>query len=229
MDLFCVLYVLFKQCNSGISRKVSTHKGSIEEVTNVLKVSRWVQSLVVSHNGYTSLSLEMVLCNIGYIEFVWFLIIYSLTLTNPLNNMNKLTILFVALSLSFASCYNASVITDKAPSNVVIDKPWALSFVYGLIPPATIDASETCTNGIAKVETKISFLNQLVNGLTAGLVTPMHITVTCAVADRGSLEMNNQNLFTVSKGSDIQEIQEIFMNAADQAVNSYNDTYVMFK
>lgn len=143
--------------------------------------------------------------------------------------MNKLTILFVALSLSFASCYNASVITDKAPSNVVIDKPWALSFVYGLIPPATIDASETCTNGIAKVETKISFLNQLVNGLTAGLVTPMHITVTCAVADRGSLEMNNQNLFTVSKGSDIQEIQEIFMNAADQAVNSYNDTYVMFK
>lgn len=143
--------------------------------------------------------------------------------------MNKLTILLVALSLSFASCYNASVITDKTPSNVVIDKPWALGFVYGLIPPATIDASETCENGIAKVETKLSFLNQLVNGLTFGIVSPMHITVTCAVANNGDLNNNQDNLFTINKGSKLIEIQETFMNAADYAVQSYTEAYVIFE
>ena len=133
------------------------------------------------------------------------------------------------MSISFMSCYNASVITDKTPSDVIIEEPWALSFVYGLIPPATIDASEKCKNGIAKVETELSFLNQLVSGLTGGLITPMHITVTCAVADLGNLNTTQINLFTVNKGSELIEIQETFKQAADQAVLSRNEAYVIFE
>ena len=133
------------------------------------------------------------------------------------------------MSISFMSCYNASVITDKTPSDVIIEEPWALSFVFGLIPPATIDASEKCKNGIAKVETELSFLNQLVSGLTGGLVTPMHITVTCAVADLGNLNTTQINLFTVNKGSELIEIQEAFKQAADQAVLSTNEAYVIFE
>ena len=139
------------------------------------------------------------------------------------------TILMLVMSISFISCYNASVITDKTPSDVIIEKPWALSFVYGLIPPATIDASEKCKNGIAKVETELSFLNQLVSGLTGGLITPMHITVTCAVADLGNLNTTQINLFTVNKGSELIEIQETFKQAADQAVLSTNEAYVIFE
>ena len=135
----------------------------------------------------------------------------------------------LVMSISFISCYNASVITDKTPSDVIIEKPWALSFVYGLIPPATIDASEKCKNGIAKVETELSFLNQLVSGLTGGLITPMHITVTCAVADLGNLNTTQINLFTVNKGSELIEIQETFKQAADQAVLSTNEAYVIFE
>ena len=135
----------------------------------------------------------------------------------------------LVMSISFISCYNASVITDKTPSDVIIEEPWALSFVYGLIPPATIDASEKCKNGIAKVETELSFLNQLVSGLTGGLITPMHITVTCAVADLGNLNSTQINLFTVNKGSELNEIQETFKQAADQAVLSRNEAYVIFE
>ena len=141
----------------------------------------------------------------------------------------QFTILMLVMSISFISCYNASVITDKTPSDVIIEKPWALSFVYGLIPPATIDASEKCKNGIAKVETELSFLNQLVSGLTGGLITPMHITVTCAVADLGNLNTTQINLFTVNKGSELIEIQETFKQAADQAVLSTNEAYVIFE
>lgn len=141
----------------------------------------------------------------------------------------QFTILMLVMSISFISCYNASVITDKTPSDVIIEEPWALSFVFGLIPPATIDASEKCKNGIAKVETELSFLNQLVSGLTGGLVTPMHITVTCAVADLGNLNTTQINLFTVNKGSELIEIQETFKQAADQAVLSTNEAYVIFE
>ena len=141
----------------------------------------------------------------------------------------QFTILMLVMSISLISCYNASVITDKTPSDMIIEEPWALSFVYGLIPPATIDASEKCKNGIAKVETELSFLNQLVSGLTAGLITPMHITVTCAVADLGNLNTTQINLFTVNKGSELIEIQETFKQAADQAVLSTNEAYVIFE
>ena len=141
----------------------------------------------------------------------------------------QFTILMLLMSISFMSCYNASVITDKTPSDVIIEEPWALSFVFGLIPPATIDASEKCKNGIAKVETELSFLNQLVSGLTGGLITPMHITVTCAVADLGNLNTTQINLFTVNKGSELIEIQEAFKQAADQAVLSTNEAYVIFE
>ena len=141
----------------------------------------------------------------------------------------QFTILMLVMSISFISCYNASVITDKTPSDVIIEEPWALSFVFGLIPPATIDASEKFKNGIAKVETELSFLNQLVSGLTGGLVTPMHITVTCAVADLGNLNTTQINLFTVNKGSELNEIQETFKQAADQAVLSRKEAYVIFE
>ena len=60
----------------------------------------------------------------------------------------------------------------------VIDIPWAHSWVYGLVPPAPVNASSQCTNGVAKVETEMSFLNGLV-GLTWGIYTPIHIKVTC--------------------------------------------------
>lgn len=96
--------------------------------------------------------------------------------------MTKLASL-TAAALLFTGCYHATIETGRAPSPQQIDIPWANSFVYGLVPPATVDAEAECASGVARVETQHSFLNGLVQLLTWGIYTPMHITVTCASAE----------------------------------------------
>lgn len=49
-----------------------------------------------------------------------------------------------------------------------------------LLPPSMVSTAERCPNGVAKVETQQSFVNQLVGFLTLGIYTPMQIKVTCA-------------------------------------------------
>lgn len=90
--------------------------------------------------------------------------------------------LFAGASLMILSgCYHAQVmVTDAPPSTVVIEDAWADGWVYGLVPPDPVDVTDKCDKGVAKVETRLSFLNQLVGGLTFGIYTPMHIRVTCA-------------------------------------------------
>lgn len=61
----------------------------------------------------------------------------------------------------------------------MVEKKWASSFLYGLVP-AEVDVSDECPNGIASATREISFLNGLVGGLTFNLYTPQSITVTCA-------------------------------------------------
>ena len=94
-----------------------------------------------------------------------------------------------------AGCYHAIVETGRPASSTVIDRPWAMSFVYGLVPPPVLAVSGQCTNGVARVETQHSFLNGLVAAITFGIVTPMRITVTCASGG------------TSSVGSDAQVVQ----------------------
>jgi hypothetical protein len=79
-----------------------------------------------------------------------------------------------------AGCYHATVETGLTPSPVTIEKPWASGWIYGLVPPSTVETMAKCPNGAAKVETQLSFPNQLVNFLTLGIYTPMEIKVTCA-------------------------------------------------
>ena len=87
----------------------------------------------------------------------------------------------VALTLVAATgCYHASIETGVAPSAQVIDKQWAHGWIFGLVPPSTTETQQKCPKGVAKVETQLSFPNQLVNFLTGGIYTPMSIKVTCA-------------------------------------------------
>ena len=92
----------------------------------------------------------------------------------------------VALFLS-AGCYHATIDTGRTPSTVTIEKHWASGWIYGLVPPSTIETAQKCPSGVAKVETQLSFANQLVNFLTLGIYTPMDVTVTCAQGGTGSL------------------------------------------
>ena len=89
-------------------------------------------------------------------------------------------ILAAAVLIVCTGCYHATVETGAAPSTQVIEKKFASSWIYGLVPPSTVSTSDRCPNGPAKVETQHSFVNQLVGFLTLGIYTPMQITVTCA-------------------------------------------------
>ena len=48
------------------------------------------------------------------------------------------------------------------------------------MPPPELTVSEQCPNGMAKVETRQSFLNGLVSALTYSIYTPVETKVTCA-------------------------------------------------
>lgn len=100
-----------------------------------------------------------------------------------LRNTLRTTLLALGL-IAMGGCYHATINTGVAPGSNTIQRPWAMSFIYGLVPPSTVNAVEECgSDGVARVETKHSFLNALVGGITFGIVTPMNIQVTCGAGE----------------------------------------------
>ena len=120
--------------------------------------------------------------------------------------------LAVALFSSMA-CWHAIINTGRAESSTVVEKQWASSFIYGLVPPDPLDVTSQCKSGVAKVETQHSFLNGLVQFLTIGIYTPMDIKVTCAgagMAPKTSMVTPSDNTPTAERDA----MAEAFMRAA---------------
>jgi hypothetical protein len=117
----------------------------------------------------------------------------------------------VLLTLS-AACYHATIDTGRAPSPQTIEKHWASGWIYGLVPPSAISTAQKCPSGVAKVDTQLSFANQLVSFLTAGIYTPMDIVVTCAQGGTSSLPVIQ------SEGDKVAAIEEAVL--LSQKVNS---------
>src|SRR5439155_1208035 len=78
------------------------------------------------------------------------------------------------------ACYHATVDTGLKPSAQVVEKSFAAGWIFGLVPPSTVATASQCSHGAAKIETQLSFVNQLVAFLTLDIFTPMSIKVTCA-------------------------------------------------
>jgi hypothetical protein len=89
------------------------------------------------------------------------------------------------LTVSLGACYHATIETGARPSTVTVEKRWASGWIFGLVPPKTVETASQCTTGVSKVETQLSFLNGLVSLLTLSIYTPMDIRVTCAEAASG--------------------------------------------
>ena len=90
------------------------------------------------------------------------------------------------LAGSGTACYHATIETGATPSTTVIRKGFASGWIYGLVPPSTVSTASQCPTGVARVETQLSFVNQLVSFLTLGIYTPMEIVVTCAASGSAS-------------------------------------------
>lgn len=136
-----------------------------------------------------------------------------------------LRLCLVASIVLLTGCYHARVTTGEEPSNQVIDEPFASSWVYGLVPPDPVDAAEECDNGVAIVETQLSFVNQLVGFVTFGIYTPMHITVTCATGGTASL----QEQVTVPAGATEAETAKAVQKAARTSAETRQAVAVQFE
>jgi hypothetical protein len=53
--------------------------------------------------------------------------------------MRRLGALLFAVAV-LGGCYHATIETGLAPGSTTIQEDWAMSFVYGLVPPPTMDA-----------------------------------------------------------------------------------------
>ena len=125
----------------------------------------------------------------------------------------------VALSAALASlmaCYHATIETGLTPSTQVLEQSFASSWIYGLVPPKTVSTSSRCPEGVAKVETQHTFVNQLVGFLTLGIYTPMHIRVTCAQR----IAATSGAMLDVPVTADEGAIRDAFGSAANIAAES---------
>ena len=124
-----------------------------------------------------------------------------------------------------AGCYHATIETGATPSTETIEKGFASSWIFGLAPPATVETAAKCPNGVAKVETQISFVNGLVAIVTFGIYTPMDIKVTCAAKSVTMLTSDHPGISVASSaGSDA--IRDAFSAAADEAARDHKTVLV---
>ena len=123
-----------------------------------------------------------------------------------------------------AGCYRATVETGFAPS---FDKhsQWVNSWVFGLIPPEVVQAEEVCPRGVAVVETRHSFLNLVVAGLSAGIYTPITVTVTCGQMPALS---GSAQVVPPQYGATHEEVIEGFAEASDPSMKKKVPVLVEF-
>jgi hypothetical protein len=125
------------------------------------------------------------------------------------------------------ACFHATIETGLTPSTQVLERKWASSWIYGLVPPKTVETASRCPNGVAKVETQLSFLNQVVHIITLGIYTPMDIRVTCALEAGTSAPQGA--MLTVPADADTEGVRAAFRTAADQAAEGHATVLVRFE
>jgi hypothetical protein len=122
--------------------------------------------------------------------------------------------------LASTGCYHATIETGATPSTETISKPWASGWVFGLVPPSNVETAAKCPHGVAKVETQLSFLNQLVTFLTIGIYTPMTIEVTCAATKTADGSEPKADL-TVSRADGQAAVTSAFTTAAARSAETH--------
>ena len=131
----------------------------------------------------------------------------------------------ISLLVVLAACYHATIDMGRPASPQVVEDQWADGWVLGLVPPKTVEVAGRCPNGVAKVETHLSFVNQLVGFLTIGIYTPMSIKVTCAASGSGAAGVESADI-TIDADASIEEQRQAFTGVAALALNAGKPIWV---
>ncbi len=130
--------------------------------------------------------------------------------------------------LALSGCYHATIDTGLPRGTQTLEKPWASGWVFGLVPPKTVEAASRCPNGVARVETQQSFVNGLVAFITFQIYTPMTIEVTCAGPD-APMDQAERSQLTIKQGADLKDKQRTFRDAADLSVKEGQPVLIKFE
>ena len=132
----------------------------------------------------------------------------------------------VSLLVLLPACYHAIVQTGRPANNQVVEEKWAAGWLWGLVPPKPISTMAQCPNGVSKVETQHSFLNMVVQALTAGIFTPMTIKASCASGGRSAIPGEPE--IKLGANPTEQQVIDAFRRAADLSVETGGPVYVRF-
>lgn len=131
------------------------------------------------------------------------------------------------VGLCALACYHATVETGLKPSAQTVEKSFAASWIYGLVPPSTIETAGKCPHGAAKVETQLSFVNMLVGAITAGIYTPMAIKVTCAESGRASRAATGPAI-DLGANPTSEQVRDAIARAAEQSLEDGRPVFVEY-
>jgi hypothetical protein len=137
---------------------------------------------------------------------------------------NRLNSILVIGAVTMTGCYHAVVDTGRAPSGQLVENRWAHGFVYGLVPPSAVEVAQECPNGVARVETQLSFLNQVASALTFGIYTPMTISVQCA----GAANALDAAELRVAPGASVEVARAALAEAAEASAAREEPVFVRF-
>lgn len=129
---------------------------------------------------------------------------------------------------ALAGCYHATIETGLPPGTQTLEQPWASAWVFGLVPPKTVETASRCPNGVARVETQLSFLNQVVNIFTLGIYTPMTIEITCAGPDMPMNE-GERDAIAIDASARMEDKQHALTDAAAEAARRGAPVLVRFE
>jgi len=140
--------------------------------------------------------------------------------------MRKQIAVVVLCAVTLSGCYHATIETGLPSSNDTVSNSFAPGWIYGLVPPSTVATAAKCPNGVAKVETQLSFVNMLVGDLTLGIFTPMSIVATCATKATADAVGSGAADITVAAQSDPTPVQDAFKKAADVTAKTRKPVFV---
>jgi hypothetical protein len=126
-----------------------------------------------------------------------------------------------------SACHHARIETAAKPSTITIEEPFASGWLFGLVPPKLVSTAGKCQQGIARVETQITFVNGLVRFLTLGIYTPMWIKVTCAEPGAAGTVTTAPDI-VVGRGASEEEVAGALRRAAQMALEDYRPVLVKF-
>lgn len=138
----------------------------------------------------------------------------------------RLALILIGTLLMTAACYHATIDTGLTPSTQVIEKPWAAGWIFGLVAPSPVETMSKCPGGVAKVETQLSFVNQLVAWITAYIYTPMSIKVTCAQGGHAAVPPGATEI-KIGGSATPAEMQQALQTAVARAAATAQPVYLV--